>query len=146
MFSSNTIVSINKFDSLTLVESGFVLNNGKKSEKQIPFSHLSKIYIKKFKLHPIFELLLILVPFLLMYIVIEYYPFELLIIAAFFTVFPVFISVHNIKWYLLYVRLKDGTVFIKKVPLSLKTENINILNSVRKEYFHYKISSLKLVD
>lgn len=137
------VINTNKFDSLTLVENGFILKNRKKGEKKIFFSELDKIYIQKFKIHPVFELLFILFPFILMFIVLQYYPFDLLIIAAMFTVLPVFISVHNCKWYKLIVHLKDGSFFIKKVSLDLKSENISLLNKVNNEYLYYNANALK---
>jgi len=137
-----TTMSTNQFDSLTLVENGLILNVGTKSEKEIPFSELDKVYIKKYKLYPVFELLFILLPFMVTYMVIQYCPFDLVLIASLFTVFPVFLAVNNCTWYKLKVCLKDGTYFIKKVSLHLKSENISLVEKVQTEYYNYRIYSI----
>jgi hypothetical protein len=137
-----TTIRIKKFDSLTLVENGLILNNGKKGEKEIPFSELDKIYIKKYKLYPVFEFLFISLPFILTYIVIQYCPSDLVWLASLFTIFPVFMTVNNYKWFKLKVCLNDGTYFMKTISLHLKSENINIVKNVQTEYYNYKINKL----
>jgi hypothetical protein len=135
-----TTIRSNKFDSLTLVENGLLLKNGKKGEKEIPFSELDKIYIKKYKLYPVFELLYISLPFILIYIAIQYCPYDLVVLACLFTVFPVFITVTNYQWYKLKVRLNDGTYFMKRFSLHLKSEHVSIVKMVQIEYFNYRIN------
>ena len=118
MTSFKIPIGTNKFDSLILVENGLILNSRNKGKKEIPFSELNKIYLKKYKIYPIFELLLfIFFPFILVYIGIQYFPFELPLIAALFTFIPVFIAFHNYKWYRLTIHLKNGTTFIKNSTL-----------------------------
>ncbi|QBN20439.1 hypothetical protein [Flavobacterium nackdongense] len=134
--------ALHQFNTLTLVNNGVILNSGKKSEKEILYSELDKIYIKRNNLNPIIELMLISLPFLLIYIVLQYAPFEMLIIASFFSIFPVFIAVHNYKWYVLKLRLKDGTTHCKRVSLHLKSESVSIMDKVYCEHLHYQANRL----
>jgi hypothetical protein len=76
---------------------------------------------------------------------IQYTPYDLIIIASFFTIPPVFISVLNFKWYRLCVRLIDGTIYSKSVSLHNKTETISILEKLRTEYLNYKFHILASV-
>jgi hypothetical protein len=130
-----------KFNDLTLTKSGLILKYKKKNKLEIPFAEVERIYIKKHKLNPLIELLCISAPFLLILMIIQYSPFDIVIIAALFTILPVFISVINYKWYRLYVRLKDGTFFSKRVPRHMKTESISILEKAQIEIFHYNINA-----
>jgi hypothetical protein len=131
-------ITVNQFNTLSLVENGLILNKEKKGEKDISFSELDKIYIKKKKLHPKIELFIICLPFLLTYLILQYAPFEMLIIASAFTFFPVFIAVHKYKWYVLKLHLKDGTSFNKRVSIHLKSESVRIINVVNNEHSYYK--------
>lgn len=135
-------IETTKFDTLTYVENGLILKSGKKKERTISFSELDNIYIKVNKLNPVYEFALILFPFLLVFIAIQYLPFDMVLFVATFTVIPVFVKVYNYKWYRLNIQLKDGTFFIKKFPLRLKSENISIVNAIRSKSFYYKINTM----
>ncbi|MBC7846028.1 MAG: hypothetical protein H7Y10_06015 [Flavobacterium sp.] len=138
----NFIVGTVKFDSLNIVENGLILKNGKKSEIAISFLELDNIYIKSYKLSPIFEFAFILFPFLLVFLSIQYFPYDMVLFVALFTVIPVFVKVYNYKWYRLKVCLKDGTFFMKKVSLRSKSETISMVNSVKKESLNYKTNAM----
>lgn len=142
IFTTNTFACSAKFDSITIVENGLILKNGKKTERTISFSELDNIYIKSYKLNPLFEFVFILFPFLFVFLSIQFLPFEMVLIVALFTVVPVFIKAYNYRWYRLKVCLKDGTFFIKKVSLRLKGENISIVNAVKKECLYYKTNAM----
>lgn len=127
-----------KFDDLTVVEHGLILKNGKKKEIEIPFSELNSIYVKMYKLKPVYELAFILFPFLLIFLSIQYLELEKLMFVGFFAIVPVFAKINNFKSYALVVCLKDGTVFRKKVSLNLKGEYVSIVNTVRKEQLKHR--------
>lgn len=68
-----------------------------------------------------------------------------MILVSIFSILTVFVGVINYKWYRLYVRLKDGTSFRKKISFELKTEHFTIIEKVRSEYLYYNASELKSV-
>jgi hypothetical protein len=125
-----------KFDDLTLVEQGLILKNGKKKTIEIPFSELDKIYIKVSKLKPVYELALILLPFLIIFLSLQF-AYENVMFVGFSSVIPVFVKINNYKNYSLIVSLKDGTVFRKKVSLRGKNECVTVVNAVRKEQLNH---------
>lgn len=139
---TKTITNTTKFQSLTVVENGLVLKCHNKREIEIPYTELDKVYIKKYKLNPLVEFLCIAFPFLFVYLVLQYLPFYFMIFASMITVIPVFVCVLNYKWYQLFVILKDGTFFTKRVSLNKKMENFSILYRVEKDLFDFKSSTL----
>lgn len=126
------------FNTMTFSENGLVLIYKNKQQREISFEDIDQIYIKKYNLHPILECMGIASPFVLIYLTLQYFPFDFVIIAGLFTIVPVLMSVFNYKWYRLCIRLKNGTTCRKKVPLHLKSENVTILDKVRTEYLYYK--------
>lgn len=141
-FKTKKIANITKFHKITFVENGLLLRCQNKREIEIPYTQLDKVYIKKYKLNPIVEFLCIAFPFLVVFVTLQYLPFYLMILASIITVLPVFIHVLNYKWYRLFVILKDGTFFIKRVSPHNKIENFSMLNKVEKDFFDYKSSTL----
>jgi len=131
-----------KFDHLTFSADKLTLHYKIKEPKEISFAQVDQIYIKKYKIHPILEFVGISSPFFLIYMTIQYIPFDLIIIASFFTIPPIFITVSNYKWYRLCVRLIDGTFYSKSVSLHKKSETISILEKLRAEYLNYKFHAL----
>ena len=127
-----------KFDHLIFSADKLTLYYKIKEQKEISFAQIDQIYIKKYKIHPILEFVGISSPFFLIYMTIQYIPFDLIIIASFFTIPPIFITVSNYKWYRLCVRLIDGTFYSKSVSLHKKSETISILEKLRVEYLNYK--------
>ncbi len=131
-----------KFDTLTYVENGLILKYEKKMERTISFTEMDDIYIKVYKIKPVFEFAFILFSFLPVFLTIQYLPFDMILFVAMFTVIPVFVKVNNYKWYRLNIYLKDGTFFRKRVPLRLKSENISIVNAIRSKSFYHKINTM----
>lgn len=139
---AKTTTNTTKFQSLSLVENGLILKCQDKRSIEIPYAELDKVYIKKYKLNPIVEFLCIALPFVFVYVALQYLPFYLMIFVSLISVLPIFLRVLNYKWYQLFVILKDGTFFKKRVSLNKKMENFSILNKVEKEIFDYKSNAL----
>lgn len=137
---AKTTINTTKFQSLSLVENGLILKCQNKRSIEIPYADLHKVYIKKYKLNPIVEFLCISLPFLFVYVALQYLPFYLMLFVSLISVLPIFLRVLNYKWYQLFVILKDGTFFKKRVSLDKKTENFSILNKVEKDFSDYKFS------
>lgn len=143
-------VNVN-FNTLTLVDDGVVLSLKNNQEKEISYSELDKIYMKVYKLKPLSELGFILVPFLLIFLSVQYVTLEKVMLVGLFTVIPVLIRINTYKSYGLIICLKDGTVFRKKVSLNVKGENISVINTVRRGQLNhyaktnasYKLESLE---
>ncbi len=134
----NIIMNSNiKFNNIAVQGQGLILQYGKK-EKEIPFSEIENVYIKVNKLSPIGELGFILLPFLLIFLSVQYLTLEKVMFLGLSTIIPVFVKINNYKSYGLRICLKDGTVFRKKVPLKVRSENISIVNAIRKKQLsHY---------
>lgn len=126
-----------KFRGLTVVGNGIILKNGKKEEKEILFSEIADIYVKMYKLKPVYELAFILFPFLLVFLSVQYLALEKVVLIGFTAVVPVFVKINSYKRYGLVVRLKDGTVFRKSISLLVKGQYVSIVNAVRKEQLNY---------
>jgi hypothetical protein len=137
--------STNKFDSLSFSNDGLVLNCKNNQEIEIPFDNLDKIYIKRHNLNPFWELMGISIPFLFVFMAINYLPLSLMILVSIISILTVFVGVINYKWYRLYVRLKDGTSFRKKISFEFKTENFTIIEKIRSEFIYYNAGELKSV-
>lgn len=134
-----------KFDDLTIVEDGLILKKGKKKVIKISFSELDKIYIKVYKLNPIYELGFILLPFLLIFLSVQYVSIEKVMFVGLSTIIPVFVKINNYKNYGLIICLKKGIVFRKKVLLNKKEETVSIVNTIRKEQLnHYTKTNTSL--
>jgi len=134
---TRTLTGNTKFDSLTFSKNGLFLKYRNEPEIEIPFVDLDQIYIKKHKLNPLMEFIGILFPFLLVFMAIQYLPFNLMILVGIVAVLPVCMSIINYKWYRLYVHLNDGTIYRKKIASELKIENISMTEKVRTEYLYY---------
>ena len=132
-----------KFDLVTFSEKGLLLKFRNKQQIEISFEEIDKVYIKKYKLNPIVELLCISFPFLMVFMDIQYLASNVLILVSIFTVLPVLITVINYKWYRFNVHLKDGTFFSKRVRLDKKTENIVALGKIQRECLYYNNAHLK---
>lgn len=129
------------FNTLTLIDNGIVLGYKNNQKKEIQFSELDKIYMKVYKLKPLYEFAFILFPFLLVFLCIQYIMIEKIMFMALFTVIPVFIKTYRYKRNGLVICLKDGTVFRKSVPLKLKSENVTMVNAVKREWLSYGLKT-----
>ena len=132
-----------KFDQLTLSENGLLLKYQNKTEHEIPFAKLNKLYIKKYNLHPALELLMISLPFVLVIFTIQYLELYQVAIVSIILAFLIIKTVMNFKWYRFYIVLKDGTVFSKKVPLHKKPENVSALEKVYAKYLQSNITTIE---
>lgn len=126
------------FDKLTYSNTSLCVQYRDNLEIAIPFADIDKIYIKKHKLNPVLEFTGIALPFVFVYLVIQYFPSNLMIFASIIGIIPVFVYLNKYKWYRFYIRLNDGTLYRKKISLSLKTESFSTLEKVRAEYISYK--------
>jgi hypothetical protein len=135
-----------KFEDITLEEHSLILKIGKVATRKILISELDKIYIKVSKLKPIEELVLIVLPFLLIYLSIQYLSLENFLFVGLSAAIPVFVKINNYKSYSLILCLKDGTVFRKKVTQITKTENISIVNTVRKKQLNHFTKMIESTD
>lgn len=131
-------MSINtKFKNIAIVEQGLILQYGNNEERKISFSEIENIYVKVYKLRPIQELGLILFPFFLIFLSVQYFALEKVIVVGLSVVIPVLVKMNNYKSYGLVLCLKNGTVFRKKVSIDIKGKYISIVNAVRKEQLNH---------
>ncbi len=126
-----------RINDVRIVEHGLILLNGKNQEKEILFSELDKIYIKVIKFNPLYELGLILMAFALIFFAIHYVTFEKIVFLSLSSVVPFFVKANHYKSYGLRICLKDGSVFRKKIPLSVRDKNISFVSEVRRAQLNY---------
>lgn len=135
---TNIMITVDtKFNDITIVEHGLILENLKEIKREIPFSELDKIYIKTYKLNILNKLVFILFPFFLIYLSLEFIALEKLLFVGLTAAIPVFVKVNNYKKYRLFVCLKDGTAYRKRVTMTAKAESISIVNAVRKKQLNH---------
>ena len=125
--------STTKFDNLTLVENGLVLKDRKKQLGEISFSGVDKIYIKVYKLKPIYGSILVSFPMLLMFLCFESIQLNIELYLAFMPVIPAFVKTNRFKSYGLVIVSKEGNVYRKKLPLKFKSDTVEIINEVKKK-------------
>jgi len=139
-----------KFNTLALVENGIVLTFKKENKREISYSDLDKIYIKVYKLKPIYEFMFILFPFLLVFLSFQYMMLEEVMFVALFGVVLVFVFVKTYKYKGcgLTISLKDGTLYRKRLSLKMKGESVTLVNAVKKEQlsYYYKTKGLQELD
>lgn len=135
-----------KFDDITLEEYSLILKNKKLVTRKILISELDKIYIKVSKLKPIQELAFIILPFLVIYLSVQYLSLEKLLFVGLTTAITTFVKINNYKSYSLIVSLKDGTVFRKKVTQITKVESVSIVNAVRKKQLNHFTKKFESTD
>lgn len=93
----NNIKSTTKFDSLTLAENGILLQYEKKKVSEISYFELEKIYIKIYKLKPIYGFLLVLFPTLFAFLCFEYIQLNIEMSVALLTVIPIIVKINRIN-------------------------------------------------
>jgi hypothetical protein len=138
--------STTKFDTLNFNSNSLFLKYQDNPEIAIPFDAVEKIYIKKHKLNPFLEFTGISIPFLMVYLVVQYWPSSLLIFISIVAILPIFLHVINYKRYRLYIRLNDGSSYRKKISMHLKTESFSVLEKVRAEYMSYNYNASALAS
>ena len=127
-----------KINNITIVDQGLIVQSGKKKELEIPFSEIENVYIKVNKLRPVCELIFILLPFLIVFMAVQYFALEKVMFLGLSTIVPVFVKINNYKSFSLILCLKDGTVYRKRVPLNVKSNYVSIVSAIRKkQLIHY---------
>jgi hypothetical protein len=133
--SSNAIQT--SFKKLEFTDNGLILECKKDKKKAIAFEEIETVYMKSHSMHPIVELALMLTPFLSLLMIVDYIAFPMLLILAIVSIIPIVTKIINYKWYSLQVRLKDGSLFIKKVSSSHKTDYFSLINKYCKDSHYY---------
>ena len=134
--------STTTFDNLTVVENGLVLKYGKKQLGEILFSGVDKIYIKVYKLKPIYGSVLISFPMLLAFLCFEYIQLNIEMSVALLPVIPTIVKINRInrfKRFGLVIVLKDGSVYKKQVSRKLKSDTVELINEVKRKCFNHSI-------
>jgi hypothetical protein len=132
--------STTEFDSLTLANNGIVLQYKKKKVGEISYSELDKIYIKVYKLKPIYGFLLVLFPMLFAFLCFEYIHLNIEMSVALPPVIPTIVKINRIKKFKrfgLVIALKDSSVFRKHVSKNLKSDTIELINEVKRKRLNY---------
>ncbi len=127
------ISSTSKFDSFKIVENGLILKYGKKQLNPISFSGVDKIYIKVYKLKPIYGFLFVMSPMLFAFLCFEFVKLNVEMAMVFLPVIPPLVKTNRFNRYGLVIVSKEGSVYRKKVPLKLKTDTIELINEVKRK-------------
>ncbi len=127
------LTSSKKFDSLTISDNGIVMQFGKKTVSEISYSQLDKIYIKMYKLRPIYGFLFVFVPLLFVFLCFEYLQLDIEMSVALLPVIPAFVKTNRFKRFGLMLILKDGSVYKKHISLKLKSDTVELINEVKKK-------------
>lgn len=127
-----------KFERITLVKNGLILDYKSKQKKEILFSELDKIYITVKNMKIIYELSIILLSMGIAALSYFYLQTDIILLIAFLIVIAIVLKMNDFKSYGLKIRLKTGTTFEKKVPAKSKHETIDLVHDVRKGIYNYK--------
>ena len=100
----------------------------------ILFSEIDTIFIKVYQSR--FRHLSILIPVTLAFLYFEYAQLDITMFMAFFPVIPLLVKTNYFRRFALVIRLKEGTLFRKKITLQTKYKSIELLNEVKKEMQH----------
>jgi hypothetical protein len=133
------MINNTKFEKITLVENGLILNYKSKTIKEILFSELDKIYITINKIKPVYTLLISLSAIclaLFSYLVLK---IDIILLLAFLSITAIILKMNNFKNYGLIIRLKNTETFEKQVSTKSKHETIDLVNDIQKEIYNYKI-------
>lgn len=128
-----TLTSSKKFDSLSISDNGIVMQFGKKTVSEISYSQLDKIYIKMYKLRPIYGFLFVFVPLLFVFLCFEYLKLDIEMSVALLPVIPAFVKTNRFKRFGLLLILKDGSVYEKHISLKSKSDTVELINEVKKK-------------
>lgn len=129
-----------KFKRLTLAANGIILSFKSKTNKEILFSEVGKIYISVNRIRPIYELLIIFLSISITIFSYKYLKIDMILLVFFLIVVFISLKMNNYKSYGLKIRLKNGALFKKNVSVKSKIETINLVNTIRKEIYNHKIS------
>lgn len=132
--------STTKFDSLTLADNGLEIQYKKKKVGEISYSEVEKIYIKIYKLKPIYSFLFVLFPMLFAFLCFEYIQLSIEMSVAMLPVIPTIVKINKInrfKKFGLVIVLKDGSIFKKHVSKNLKCDAVELVNMVKRKCLNY---------
>lgn len=129
------------FSSVTIRGNELIVTNKQEEETTILISELQKIYISKRQFSFIFKIGVTIFPLLFLVIFYNYFPIEIILFGCFLLFFPLFVNLNNYKWYHLHLVHTDGRFFKKVFYTTTKQEQINIVNSVKKEMYYNHIRS-----
>ena len=125
--------STTKIEKLSLTDEGLVLQFEKKKISKIYFSELDKIYIKVYKLKPIYGFLFFLFSLLFAFLCFEDVKLNIETTVAILPVIPALVKINRFKRYGLVIVLKDGRVFKKQVAKKLKSDTVELINLVKRK-------------
>jgi hypothetical protein len=137
---TNNSICIMKFKTLSVFENGLILKNKNKEEKNVLFSEVHKIYIKKCKFSFLNRIACLSILFILLSIFAKYLPVEIMLLAS-IILFTIIVKMNIYKWYQLNLHLIDGTLHYKFFFGSKKQSYLNLVHLVRKKNFDNRIKS-----
>ncbi len=128
-----------KFEKITIVENGLILKYKSKTNKEILFSELDKIYITINEIKPVYTLLISFSAICLTLFSYLFLQIDIIPLLVFLSIIIIFFKMNNFKKYSLIIRLKNSETFEKQASTKSKYETINLVNCVQKEIYNYKI-------
>lgn len=131
------LTSTTNFDSLTLTNNGIVILYKKKKVSEISYSELEKIYIKIYKLKPMYGFLLVLFPILLAFLCFGYVRLNIQMSAALLPVIPTIVKINRFRRYGLVIVHTDGSVFKMRVSKKLKSDIVELINEIKTKRLNY---------
>jgi uncharacterized membrane protein len=137
----NNSICIAKFKTLSLTENGLILKNKNKEEKNVLFSEVHKIYIKKCKFSLLNRIVSLSILLVFVSISAKYLPVGIVLLASIILFTVLLVKMYTCKWYQLHLYLIDGTSHYKVFYSSKKQNYINLVNAVRKGYFDCRLKS-----
>jgi hypothetical protein len=143
---TNNSICIMKFKTLSVFENGLILRNKNLEVKNVLFSEVDKIYIKKRKLSLFNKIYYWTISLVVLFIALKYLPLELVLLTSiiFFTV--LIKKMNTYKRYQLVLYLDEETIHSREFHSSKKQEYINLVSMVTKGCFDYQIKCNFEVD
>ena len=137
----NNSICIAKFKTLSLTESGLILRNKNKEEKNVLFSEVYKIYIKKCKFSLLNKIVSLSILLILLSISAKYLPVSIMLLVSIILFTALIVKMNTYKWYQLNLHLIDGTSHYKVFNSCAKQSHITLVNVIRKGYFDCRYKS-----
>jgi len=148
--NSNSLINnsncIAKFKTLSLTENGLILKNKNKEEKNVLFTEVNKIYIKKCKFSLLNKILSLSITLILLSISAKYLPVSIMLLVSIILLTTLIVKMNTYKWYQLNLHLIDGTSHYKVFNSSAKQSHITLVNVIRKGYFDCRYKSNFQID
>jgi uncharacterized membrane protein YbjE (DUF340 family) len=130
------MITKNNFDKIIISDTVIILEFKTKKQATIKFSEVNNIWIKKNKKSQIQILLslLVLIAGLVFYILFNFI-INFYILFLYFLIFLVLMKMNKYKSYVLHIILNNGVIYKKRIPVKLRYETINIINTIKKKKF-----------